>query len=116
MYEAVAQPAECLYYRAGLGAKQQEPAPPAADDHSAEQGEADGPTGEQRERRERPPRSARRERGQRERLPRPIAAAVIDSGKALAVLRRICFSVRQRAPASKTACSQQACKLWLECN
>ena len=98
MYEAVAQPAECLYCRAGLEAKQQEPAPPAADDYSAEQGDADGPTGERRERRERPPRSARRERGQRERLPRPIAAAVIDSGKALAVLRRFCFSLRQRAP------------------
>ena len=98
MCEAVAQPAKCLYCRAGLGAKQQEPVRPVADDHLTEQGDADGPTGERRERRERPPRSARRERGQRERLPRPIAAAVNDSGKALAVLRRNCLAGGQRAP------------------
>ncbi len=80
----------------GLGSKQQEHGLPSADDRLAEQGDADGPTSERRERRERPPRSARRERGQRERLPRPSAAAAIDSGQALPILHGTCFPIRQR--------------------
>ena len=79
---------------AGLGTSQV--APHAAEEqHSApaEQVDHDMPGAERMEYRERVPRSSRRERGQRERLPRPVAAAlggaVVESGKAFPVLSNI---------------------------
>lgn len=75
---------------AGLGTSQVAPHA-AGDQHSApaEQGYHERQGAERMEHRERVPRSSRRERGQRERLPRPVAAAlggvVVESGKAFAV-------------------------------
>ena len=75
-----------LVNASGLGGKQQDPAPHAAEEQNgapAEQGEQNGGPGgaERRERRDRP----RRERGQRERPQRHLAAlaghpVVVDSG------------------------------------
>lgn len=103
---------------AGLGTSQV--APHAAEEqHSApaEQVDHDMPGAERMEYRERVPRSSRRERGQRERLPRPVAAALggaaVESGKAFAILPDVlshvlashgCISVILGAPDAYNTC------------